>query len=326
MFRSPFCGPGHHHNVRHGHPTCHHFENGHPAVNVNNYSYPPDHDARHPLAISNQHACDPHGSQFPSHLVSTQAALRLSYPHLQARCTVILHSGERALLDRHHLLALLPRTRNAANAGRGAVFDLPAFLADYTPDLDDIPAALFVPGFPAALPFVMRHVEALSLTPASSGGAASTPTPLFARQRALLANVPPRDEPPLVFDLFQHALFACCALDQDRALGCCDALGLEVVTWLLDLLPRVQLHGTREAVVYLFVGLARVFRATPTTTGAGAGAQVAVLGRFWNALEPDERAVAGVIVGDGAGDGGRGGNAARVLQALRGLRDAGVVE
>ncbi|KAG7110656.1 hypothetical protein HYQ45_012434 [Verticillium longisporum] len=322
MFRSPFGGPGHHNNFRHDHHTCNHFENGHPAVNVNNYSYPPDHDARHPLAISNQHARDPHSSEFPSRLVSAQAALRLSYPHLQTRCTVILPSGERALLDRHHLLALLPRTRNAPHAGRGAVFDLPAFLADYTPDLDDIPAALFVPGFHAALAFVVRHVEALSLSTTSSGAASTTS--LFARQRALLANVPPRDEPRLVFELFQHALFACCALDQDRALGCGDALGLEVATWLLDLMPRVQLHGTREAVVYLFVGLARVFRAT--TTAAGGGAQVAVLGRFWNALEADERAVAGAIVGDGAGGVGRGGNAARVLQALRGLRDAGVVE
>ncbi|KAL9941176.1 hypothetical protein D7B24_008270 [Verticillium nonalfalfae] len=326
MFRSPFGGPGHHGSFRHDPHTCHRFENGRPAVNVNNYSYPPDHDAGRLLALSNQHACDPNSSQFPSHLVSAHAARRLSYPHLQTRCTVILPSGERALVDRHHLVTLLPRTRNAPSAGRGAVFDLSAFLADYTPNLDDIPAALFVPGFHAALTFVMRHVEALSLRTAAAA-ASTPPSPLFARQRALLANVPPRDEPPLVFDLFQHALFACCALDQDRALGCCDALGLEVVTWLLDLLPRVQRYGTREAVVYLFVGLARVFRATTTTTtGGGGGAQVAVLGRFWNALEPDERAVAGAIVGDGAGGAGRGGNAARVLQALRGLRNAGVVE
>ncbi|KAM0271168.1 hypothetical protein ACHAQH_009150 [Verticillium albo-atrum] len=314
MFRPPFydCGPRHHDAydqfLNHGY--------GFPGVNVNNYhSYNPGTrpSGYHPsqsqdsstdnLAIFNNPYTDPHYRHLSSGLTP------LTSPHLHRRCTVILPSGERALLDRHHLLALLPRTRNAPNAGRSSVFNIPSFLADYASNLNDIPQEDFDLGFNAALTFVIRHVEAISLNRNRA---------LFTRQRALLANISARDQPALVSELFQHALFVCCALDQDRALGCSEGLGLEVVKWLLELLPRVQLHGPLEGVVYLFVGFARVFRAT---TG-----QITVLGRFWNALEEEERGVINGIMGEGVGGEGRGGNTARVLQALRGLRDAGAVE
>ncbi|KAM0326701.1 hypothetical protein ACHAQA_006572 [Verticillium albo-atrum] len=224
--------------------------------------------------------------------------------------TVILPTGERALLDRTHLLNLLPRTRNAPHAGRGPVFDLAGFLADYNPGLNDIPAETFTAGFTTALTFVIRHIEAL--------GQHHPRTALFSRHRALLDAVPARDQPVLTFELFTHAFFVCCALDQDRALGCADGLALEVLRWLLDLLPRVQLLGGPAWAVYLFVGFARVFRATRP--------QVAVLGAFWNALDEEERRVVNGLVGERASGEGREGNTARVLDALRGLRAAGIVE
>ncbi|KAK2002113.1 hypothetical protein LX36DRAFT_288001 [Colletotrichum falcatum] len=228
--------------------------------------------------------------------------------------TVLLPDGSRVLLDRDVLHEHLPRTRNFMHHGH---FGLPEFLRGYDHGIMGgvIDPRGFDEAFSRAATFVFRHLENLSRagasppSPAASYAVGSAPVDLFARPRFLLANA--RDRAATVHEIFWHVFVLCCVLDQDRALGCSDALARPIAEFLVEFMPSAAAFLPPQATQMLFLGYARIFRESMF--------ELEVLREMWELMDVAAQHAMRNLIGPQLATNGMGNNAQRIWTALRHL-------
>ncbi|TIC98789.1 hypothetical protein CH35J_005038 [Colletotrichum higginsianum] len=228
---------------------------------------------------------------------------------LRNRVTVALPDGSRVLVDRDVLHEHLPRTRNLMQDG---YFGVPEFLRGYEHGIMDnvLDQRGFDEAFSRAATFVFRHLEDLSRSqPPAANRAGRDAFDLFARPRFLLANA--RDRAATVREIFWHVFVLCCVLDQDRALGCSEALARPVAAFLVELMPSVEAFLPPRAMQMLFLGFARIFRET--------GFELALLREMWELMDVVNQRAMRDLIGPQLAANGAGSNAQRIWTALRHL-------
>ncbi|TQN64603.1 hypothetical protein CSHISOI_10821 [Colletotrichum shisoi] len=231
---------------------------------------------------------------------------------LRNRVTVALPDGSRVLVDRDVLHEHLPRTRDLMQDG---YFGVAEFLRGYEHGIMDnvLDQRGFDEAFSRAATFVFRHLEDLSRCSQASTVAdragRDAALDLFARPRFLLANA--RDRAATVHEVFWHVFVLCCVLDQDRALGCSEALARPVAAFLVELMPSVEAFLPPRAMQMLFLGFARIFRETAF--------ELALLREMWALMDVVNQRAMRDLVGPQLAANGAGSNAQRIWTALRHL-------